>query len=138
MHCSVTRPHAEVAVVLKIVGHVSKGLAYAWRRWGKHFCAQNSHIVKHFISKTLFLVVKYRYYMHRSITRPHAEVVVVLNIAGHVSKGLAKVGEAIVRQRIVYFKSFYIKTLFLVVKYRYLPTRTGLRYSIPVCTRNLI
>jgi hypothetical protein len=109
VHCSVTRPHAEVAVVLKIVGHVSKGLAYAWRRWGKHFCAQNSHIVKHFISKTLFLVVKYRYYMHRSITRPHAEVDVVLNIAGHVSKGLAKVGEAIVRQRIVYFKSFYIK-----------------------------
>ena len=48
--------------------------------------------------------------MHRSITRPHAEVVVVLNIAGHhVSKGLAKVGEAIVRQRITYFKSFYIK-----------------------------
>ncbi len=50
--------------------------------------------------------------MHWSITRPHAEVVVVLNIAGHVSKGLAKakVGEAIVRQRIIYFKSFYIKT----------------------------
>ncbi len=47
--------------------------------------------------------------MQWSITRPHAEVVVVLNIAGHVSKGLAKVGEAIVRQRIIHFKSFYIK-----------------------------
>ncbi len=84
---------------------------YAWRRWGKHFCAQNSHkpIVKIFISKTLFLVVKYRYYMHCSVTRPHAKVVVVLNIVGHVSKGLAKVGKAIVRQRTVYFKSFYIK-----------------------------
>ncbi len=59
MMCTVAHAHAEVevAVVLKIVGHVSKGLAYAWRRWGKHFCAQNSHIVKHFISKTLFLVV---------------------------------------------------------------------------------
>ena len=47
--------------------------------------------------------------MHCSVTRPHAKLVVVLNIVGHVSKGLAKVGKAIVRQRTTYFKSFYIK-----------------------------
>ncbi len=47
--------------------------------------------------------------MHCSVTRPHAKLVAVLNIVGHVSKGLAKVGKAIVRQRIIYFKSFYIK-----------------------------
>ncbi len=45
--------------------------------------------------------------MHCSVTRPHAKLVVVLNIVGHVSKGLAKVGEAIVRQRTIYFKRFF-------------------------------
>jgi hypothetical protein len=62
-----------------------------------------------------------------TVTRPHAEVVVVLNIVGHVSKGLAKVGKAIVRQRIIYFKSCYIKTLFLVVRYRYYMHCSGTR-----------
>ncbi len=53
--------------------------------------------------------------MHCSVTRTHAELVVVLNIVGHVSKGLAKVGKAIVHrtpanhifQKVLYQKPYF-------------------------------